>query len=277
MSNDELVLKIKGGAVEYKNQLWEQIKGLVYLLCRRYMVFYSLGKYDEDEIINTAWLGVECAICDYDPEKGLKFNSYLGFHISNAIREFLGIRGKKDPLDDCSSLDDNIRGADGEAEDLTLLDILEDETAPQAFENVADTLSNAFVWAEVDKLNQRQKDVIYDLYKHNKTLREVGADFGVSAERVRTLERAALRDLRKNAALRDYFADFYGFRHIGAKTFNNTWTSSTEYAAMKLVNREQTEFERRSAERERFYNEVMRRHEQTKAELKLQNRNKQKI
>ena len=40
----------------------------------------------------------------------------------------------------------------------------------------------------------------HSLFISNKTLREVGADFGVSAERVRTLERAALRDLRKSAA-----------------------------------------------------------------------------
>lgn len=276
MSNDELVLKIKGGAVEYKNQLWEQIKRLVYVICRRCMVFYSSGQYDEDEIINTAWLGVERAICDYNPEKGFKFNSYLGYHIRNTVKEYLGVRGKNDPLNGYTSLDDTVKGKGEETEDLTLVDTLEDERAVQALENVEERASGKWIWSEVDKLNERQKCVICGIYKHNKTLNEVGQDIGISGERVRTLRRNALKSLRKNTALHEYFADFYGFRHIGARTFNNTWTSSTEYAAMKLIDRNQTEYERHTSEYERFYNEVMRRHEQTKAELKLQNRSKQK-
>ena len=236
MSNEELVLKIKGGAVEYKNQLWKQIRRLVYKLCNRYMQFaYEYCCCDEDDIINTAWFGVERAICAYDAQKGLKFTSYLSHHIYNALKELLGIRGRKEPLNDCVSLDEPVKGEDGETEDLTMLDTLEDKTAPQAFAVINDRLENEWLWSEVSRLDVQLCDTITKHYKYGKSFREIGADSNVSIDCIRQREGKALKKLRQNKAINDYWAEMYGYRHIGISTFNNTWTSSTEWAALKII------------------------------------------
>lgn len=236
MSNEELVLKIKGGAVEYKNQLWKQIRRLVYKLCNRYMQFaYEYCRCDEDDIINTAWFGVERAIYAYDPQKGFKFTSYLSHHIYNTLKELLGIRGRKEPLNGCVSLDEPVKGDNGETEDLTMLDTLEDETAPQAFAVINDRFENEWLWSEVSRLDIQLCETITKHYKYGKSFREIGADGNVSIDCIRQRERKALRQLRQNKVINDYWADMYGYRHIGVGTFNNTWTSSTEWAALKIL------------------------------------------
>lgn len=228
-------MKIKNGAAEYKNDLWLQIRKLVYKLSRRYMALAcGIGHYDMGDVINTAWLGVERAICDYDPQKGYKFTSYLHFHIHNSIKEMLGIRGKKELLDNCISLNTELHDTDI-SEPLTLLDTIEDETARQAFDDVDDRAENAWIWEAVNRLDTKLSDTITKRYKYGKTLCEIGMDNDVSIECIRQREKKALRLLQKDEVLNDYRAEMYGYMHIGVSRFNNTWTSSTELAVLKII------------------------------------------
>lgn len=96
------------------------------------------------------------------------------------------------------------------------------------------------LWSEVDALPDELPEVIRARFQRGETLQAIGADMGVSLERVRQIESRALRELSKPhrcRKLRPFLpeaAERQAYRHIGISEFNRTWTSSTEFAAVML-------------------------------------------
>ena len=99
----------------------------------------------------------------------------------------------------------------------------------------------AVLWAEVDRLPDKQPQVIRSLYQEGQTLKRTGDAVGVTLERVRVIRENALRELRKpshSRKLRPFLPEAVeseAYRHNGVKEFNRTWDSSTERAAMDLL------------------------------------------
>lgn len=95
------------------------------------------------------------------------------------------------------------------------------------------------LWRCVDGLEGRQPDVIRKRYIDNKTLNEIAEDYGVSRERIRQEEAKGLRELRKprnQKWLKPYLDDVRSSAMcgVGVEHFRRTWTSATEYTAMRL-------------------------------------------
>lgn len=95
------------------------------------------------------------------------------------------------------------------------------------------------LWKAVDELPNTMPIVLRRRFQDRMTMKEVGQCIGVSVERVRQEEAKALRKLRipsKCEKFRGYYEQYMAagpIRHIGVKTFNRTWTSSTEFEALK--------------------------------------------
>lgn len=227
MSIEYLVIEIQNGNTELKSELWERIKRLVYKFINVY-TDYAIHHYSEpDELANIAWLGVERAINDYKPEKGFKFNSYLRYHINNVIAEFFGFRGAKRV--NTISLDTPLN----DETDLTICDTIEDERAATAFDNVERSLMGDFVNSMVDKLKPLHKYVIRGLFYENKTQRELAECLGVNPSYIGSIKSTALNTLRRSREITEYYNEF-SYKHVGYKTFNTTWTSSTERAVLNI-------------------------------------------
>ncbi len=227
MSIEELVVEIQSGNIGLKNELWERIKKLVYKLINRYAGYALQHLSEPDELINIAWFGVERAISDYKPERGYKFTAYLTYHIRNVIAEFFGFRGAKkiNTISLDTPLDDDT--------DMTICDTIEDENAQQGFESVERQMIGEFVNRQVDKLSPQLKHIICEVFYENKTQKEIAERLGVTPSYVASLQNKALRTLRMRRELREYYKEF-SFKHRGYKTFNTTWTSSTEWAVLKM-------------------------------------------
>lgn len=94
------------------------------------------------------------------------------------------------------------------------------------------------LWTMVDSLEGQQPDVIRRRYQENMTLQALADMMGVSIGGVRQVENRALRTLRlpKNAKrLRPYLTEkqeVSAFHGSSVQSFNVTWTSSTERAAL---------------------------------------------
>jgi RNA polymerase primary sigma factor len=87
----------------------------------------------------------------------------------------------------------------------TFGDLLCDPAAEEAYEELARRMGAAEVPQLLERLNERERGVIqarYGLGEPERTLRELGQNIGVSAERVRQIEQTALEKMRAPAARR---------------------------------------------------------------------------
>ena len=80
------------------------------------------------------------------------------------------------------------------------------------------------------------------LFRSRQTFEEIGNGLGTSKERVRHIEADALRYMRRSRIrklLEPYWEDDsiynYAIHGNSVATFEHTWTSSTERAAMKIL------------------------------------------
>jgi hypothetical protein len=86
----------------------------------------------------------------------------------------------------------------------------------------------------LDRLPERSKEVVEDIYYKGKTLEQCGNELNVSRERIRQIKSESFRQLRKNCVLRRKVDGYFNeYKHVGVKQFNNTRTSSVEWLAIK--------------------------------------------
>lgn len=95
------------------------------------------------------------------------------------------------------------------------------------------------LWSEVDSLPPEQSAVIRSKYMGNLTLEAAGQQMGITGSKARTYESKALRELRRRRSFMNRVKEFdviqtHAYRS-SVTSFDRTWTSSTEYAALKLL------------------------------------------
>lgn len=130
----------------------------------------------------------------------------------------------------------------GEEGETTVGDLLpgDDNVEEQVVAAVDAELLRRTLWPIVDALPGNQGTVLRARYQEGATLKETGERLGVTLERIRIIEKHALRNIRRsrNARLLRPFlpeqVEGMAYRHNGVREFERTWTSSTELAALKL-------------------------------------------
>ena len=108
------------------------------------------------------------------------------------------------------------------------------------YDDVLDRLQledlQAVLWPAVDALPEDQAHVIRERYQKGKTLQQIGKEVGGYAKAI-SAKNKALQALRRNRALQafdDGRRYSYGIRG-GLQSWNQTGTSSTEWAAFKML------------------------------------------
>lgn len=236
-SNEELVIGIKQGK-ELKNELYRNIYRLLYKLCKRFLPLAERLGYEMGDLLSASWFGVEKAIKAYNPEKGFKFSTYLSYHVSSTIKEFLGLRGTKEKLKYISLLRLDAPVDNQENEDITLLDSVKDSGAEEPFLNAEFCDYYNVLISEIDKLSQDKSEVIKRHFLGNESITDIAQEKNVSIEYIAAKKRKAIWELRKSHNIRECYYSEYSYHHVGVKEFKNTWTSSTEWAALKVMSEE---------------------------------------
>ena len=148
----------------------------------------------------------------------------------------------------------------GEDEDCSLYELIpgsideEEQVESMVLEKVQKEELCAVLWPLVDSLTDTQAKTIRARYQDNMTFREIAEDQGVSVEMARQRERQGLRELRKpskSKLLRPFLPDdnriySMGLQGNGVGSFNCTWTSSTERAALRDWELEELEYLKRN-------------------------------
>ena len=131
-------------------------------------------------------------------------------------------------------------------ENLTLSDTIQDDfsVSDEVTDKVLAEDIKAEIWSILDALKPDHRTALIETVMKCRTLAEVGQELGVGYQRVAQLRNEAIRNIRRMRAfkrLEKDYADLYGLalRGSGLGTFRITRTSSTEAAALRLIEDEE--------------------------------------
>lgn len=197
----------------------------------------------------------------YSAEQG-SFTTYLSYALLSQIgkatcgehkRSVTTEDGRRvavsaNPLNDCTSLDTPVGD---EESDSTLIDFQTDPAAAQAFQQTdddiyTDELHSALEEA-LNKLADREADIIRRHYYNGQTLKEIGQDVGVSSNRANQLEQHGFQRLRRMAALRRWHEDI-----ITTRAWHGTGFGAWNHSG-SVEERTVEYLEKREAERFDYY------------------------
>ena len=134
----------------------------------------------------------------------------------------------------------------GEETENTLYDLLPSPTdsTEQSLDKIYTEQLRAILWSMAEELPGNEPEIIRKRYREELTFKEIGQQLGISVEAVRQCEKKGLRELRKPSKariLREFLEDGWIYNSAlhgnGVSSFNRTWTSSTERAALKSLER----------------------------------------
>ena len=263
MTNEQLAQLIgQGGNDELLPILWEKMRRLYSLWSDRY---YRLNKERCDtcgvmpeDLKQERYLALLESVRAYanrpaEQENNL-FTSYCFYPFKNHAAQLTGIRqGRNEPLNrPCDSLDRTLTDKEGDT-DTTVGDLIPDNEAEKPFREIEQSDFCRKVREQVAAVLTEKPtalEVIERRYYKGETLTEIAADMGVTGERVRQLEREALRLLRKSKALQN-FCEISFFNHTSLGCFRRSGCSSVERIAERR--------EKRWGEVEQLYRSALKR------------------
>lgn len=224
LTNEDMFELVKDGNEDLKPVLWDRVKNLLYMFAGKYYRQYTeyccrcgVTEWDLKQQAYTAYVN---SFASYDRSPGA-YAAYLNLMFRNAIR---GLFGGKDPLNFSDSLD---RLLDTEDEGGgTVGDLVPDTAAAEAFKEIEDNSVAAVVRSAVEKLPDRERDIIKSRYFDGLSRPRISADMGVSPAKVHQIEATALNRLHKNRDIRR-FGDELGYS--SQRAYHNTVRSFKRY------------------------------------------------
>ncbi len=220
-------MQIQQGKNWLLEELWENNKGLVSYISRRYMDGGGCH-YDADDLKQAGYLGLHVAAVTYSPDRGASFATHAFDHIRKAMREVAGLRGKRDVILQSISLDEPL-GEDGED---TLLDLI---PCPQGVDYVELHELQSIVQVAVDRIRDTDaRDIIRAVYWKGETITDYAAAQGVSRNTANEWLQKGYAILRRDwnivglALAQGYDTDYY--RYKGLSAFRSDGTSAVEDA-----------------------------------------------
>ena len=127
----------------------------------------------------------------------------------------------------------------GENDDLTLGETIVDKD--NGIDNLLDEIDtqelSSLLWRLVDDLESREREVIRRRFQRGEALSTCGRDLGISGERVRQIEKSALKKLSHRKALQIYRQDetySLGLKRTSFQSFKDNLESSVEFAVLEL-------------------------------------------
>lgn len=197
----------EGGNDDLLPLLWEKVRALIYIKCSQYWGFYSAKLerfgYSLDDLRQEGYNALIFAVKSYKSDKEYKLITYLNYALKNVIRGLL--KGENDALNrlDTQSLEQPLReGKDGEP--LLVGDTVPDERAAAVYEEIERRNGYTALYEAIDALPPDLREVIREHYFEGLTFKQIGKKFGISLDHAYQLHNKALRELRKNRALRAF-------------------------------------------------------------------------
>ena len=187
----QLIIASKKGDIEAKNKLIEHNLRLVVFLAKK----YDGSGYDMEDLVSIGSIGLIKGINTYKIDKNIKLATYASRCIANEILMFLrkNKRRKKE-----ISLEDNLN-FDSEGNELHLEDVLgtEGDLVSEEYER---SLERKLIGEEINKLNEREKQIMVMRYGLNNTesytQKEVADMLGISQSYISRIEKKLIKNIK---------------------------------------------------------------------------------
>lgn len=242
MTNEELAVMIQNGHTELYADLWEQVYRLVCLKAERYSHQLQEDGWRMDpedfigDLIQSGYFALVNAVKYFEPNEGIKFNTYLGNTLKNAFREAVGIRSsKRDALEFSISLDAPVLD-DG---DTALLDLI--DSRPYDGDDMVKVEDSVYLWelrAALDEalsfLNPKESDALRKYYFYGINYADQAELCGVSRQYLTELADSAMEKLRNNRRIMKNLAGFMPdyeydpYKFTGYSSWSNSALSAPE-------------------------------------------------
>lgn len=234
MTNEELACAAKQGDREALEQLWRQVCQYAYRIVARYT---EKPYAATEDYLQTAFLGVHEAVMAFDPERG-GFLTLADWYIRRACNGFY--HWKQGAQHECLSYDVPMNAEDPDGGDFR--DSFPDESIPPPWARLHAQTTARDVRAAVEKLPERERQIIKQHYFQQLPLGEIGKAQHISGERVRMIEKRALQRLEK--PLEAYRREYAPVRGVGVAAFRREGQSAVERVAIRNLDRELAAFRR---------------------------------
>ena len=197
MTNEELARRIQHGERDLILQLWEQVRR--YAHDRAYKWFRATngrGGQTVQDLEQEAFLALLEALEGWSEEAG-SFLPWYSLRLKSAFTAATAQktqRDRKDPLQDCLSLDAPL--TDQEGDPFTLEDTIPDQRAEDDLNTVEERDRQAAIRRVLNSLQAEQRRVILLRYFHDMTREQTAQRLHLTKTRAATIEAKALRLLR---------------------------------------------------------------------------------
>lgn len=197
MTNEELARQIQQGERDLILQLWEQVRR--YAHDRAYKWFRATngrGGQTVQDLEQEAFLALLEALEGWSEEAG-PFLPWYSLRLKAAFTAATAQRtqrDRKDPLQDCLSLDAPL--TDREGNPFTLEDTIPDQRAEDDLNTVEERDQKAAIRRVLDSLRVEQRRVILLRYYHDMTREQTAQRLHLTRTRAAAIEAKALRLLR---------------------------------------------------------------------------------
>ncbi len=185
------LIKAKKGDEEAKNVLIEHNLRLVVFLAKK----YENTGYEIEDLVSIGTIGLIKGINTYKLSKNIKLATYASRCISNEILMFLR-KNKKRKKE--ISLEDSLN-YDSEGNELHLEDVLgtDNDLVSEEYER---QVERNFISKEINKLNQREKQIMVLRYGLNNTesytQKEVAEILGISQSYISRIEKKVIKNIK---------------------------------------------------------------------------------
>lgn len=197
MTNEELARQIQQGERDLLLQLWEQVRRYAHNRAYKWQkAAGGRGGTTVEDLEQEGFVALLEALEGWD-EKAGKFLTWYDLRLKSAFTAATAQRtqrDRKDPLQDCLSLDAPL--TDREGDPFALEDTIPDQRAEADMEAVAERDLQAGVRRVVDSLSAEQRRVILLRYYHDMTREQTAQRLHLTRARAAAIEAKALRLLR---------------------------------------------------------------------------------
>lgn len=228
MTNEELAIQIQLGHTEHYTELWDSVRKLMYIILHKKMSQLKLPNYLTSEDMEQELYFALCnAVQAFDDTKPYKFNTYLEYHVMNAIRSLLPSK----PLKETS-----YNQTTGEDESTELIEFIVDDTAAEKLTAIELTDIQTQTRQAVAELPYNERNAITLYYFKNLKYKQVGGIMGINEVTAKKRVQKGLQILRQNKSIRNIYGEFE--RHYTKQEFiyqlcSKDWDISNERREIK--------------------------------------------